>query len=305
MKFSIIIPLYNVERFIDRCLISCKNQTYKNYEIIIIDDKSTDNSKYIADLWKRDNENIKIISHKNNLGTFHARESGVKISIGEYIIFLDPDDTLSPETLEKINTITTKKPDIILFGTDQHQKLKIYQRKPKVPKVHGYLNESKIKKILYYPGFNYGTSGKCYRKECVHNAFTNLHIEKTERLVYGEDSLLFSEVLSIAKSIDYCSENLYTYFKSPDSITETTDKEKIIYNIQQLSFISNILLQKKEKTYIHSRVAKKLISDRFILKNKIEPLLKNRIINHINQLKLTGNIRSAIKFIIHLGIGKI
>ncbi len=98
---SIIVPCYNQEEFIIDCLVSCVNQTYENIEVIIVDDASTDNShKLITDfcwfgLW-----HITGIKHKTNKGVSHARNIGIRVSKGEFIVCLDADDMLTPKSVE-------------------------------------------------------------------------------------------------------------------------------------------------------------------------------------------------------------
>ena len=91
MKFSFIVPVYNVEQFIDQCIESVLAQSYQNYEIILIDDGSPDNSPALCDDWAKKDSRISVI-HKKNGGLSSARNAGLKMAKGEYIIFLDSDD---------------------------------------------------------------------------------------------------------------------------------------------------------------------------------------------------------------------
>ena len=93
MKISIIVPIYNIEKYIVECLNSIINQTYKKYEIILVDDGSSDKSGEICDKYAIKNEKIKVI-HKKNGGLSDARNSGIDIATGEYIMFVDGDDFL-------------------------------------------------------------------------------------------------------------------------------------------------------------------------------------------------------------------
>ncbi len=97
MKLSIIIPIYNVETTLKRCLDSIISQNIENYEVILVDDGSTDNSASIADNYSLQNDNI-ICYHKNNGGLSDARNYGIKHALGEYITFVDSDDTVMPNT---------------------------------------------------------------------------------------------------------------------------------------------------------------------------------------------------------------
>ena len=111
-KFSLIIPAYNVEKYIKKCLDSVLNQTYNNYEIIIINDGSTDNTSKILESYKS-NKKIKIINQENK-GLSNARNTGVSNAKGDYILFIDSDDFIEKELLEILNK-TIKDEDLVRF----------------------------------------------------------------------------------------------------------------------------------------------------------------------------------------------
>ncbi|HEB9324507.1 TPA: glycosyltransferase family 2 protein [Campylobacter jejuni] len=99
-KISIIIPIYNVEKYLDECLKSVINQSYKDLDIILADDSSTDNGLNIAKEYAKKDARIKIIHNEKNLGLLRARYEGVKVANSLYIMFLDPDDYLELEACE-------------------------------------------------------------------------------------------------------------------------------------------------------------------------------------------------------------
>ncbi len=99
LLISIIIPAYNIENYIVRCLDSLLNQTYKNLEVIVVDDGSSDNTGKIIDDYASKYENIKVI-HKKNAGVSAARNSGIDVANGDYIGFVDGDDTVDKEMFE-------------------------------------------------------------------------------------------------------------------------------------------------------------------------------------------------------------
>lgn len=115
-KFSIIVTAYNVDEYIDACIKSVQSQSYSNYELIIVDDCSTDNGKTINKI--KEYDNITFIQTPKNSGAGGARNLGIKNATGDYIVFLDSDDALSSETvLENLNnTIGNDLPDIIYTG---------------------------------------------------------------------------------------------------------------------------------------------------------------------------------------------
>lgn len=120
---SIILPVYNVELFLDRCLASLIRQTYKDFEIIAVDDKSTDSSLSILYEWKERDNRLKIVENDENQGLSRVRNIGMKHAVGEYIYFLDSDDWLDPDYLEKMLAAgqMTKSPIIVNTSVKYHQ----------------------------------------------------------------------------------------------------------------------------------------------------------------------------------------
>ena len=98
---SIIVPVYNVEAYLNRCVQSIINQTYSHLEIILVDDGSEDNCRYLCDAWADLDNRVKVI-HQSNGGLSDARNSGVKAATGEYIAFVDADDWIEPDMYEKL-----------------------------------------------------------------------------------------------------------------------------------------------------------------------------------------------------------
>lgn len=130
-KFSVIIPVYNVKEYLEECLKSVLNQTYQDFEIIIVDDGSNDGSEYICD--KYNGENIKVL-HKKNEGPLLARIDAINLATGEFCIFLDSDDTLELNCLEVINSLLINYNDLDmiiynLFIWDSYNNRKVI-RKP-------------------------------------------------------------------------------------------------------------------------------------------------------------------------------
>ena len=115
LKFSIILPIYNVEKYLPKCVESILSQTFTDYEIILVDDGSTDNSPAICDKFAKEHSNIKVI-HKVNGGQSEARNLGADTANGEYIIFIDSDDfIIKNDFLEKINKKTQNNADLIFY----------------------------------------------------------------------------------------------------------------------------------------------------------------------------------------------
>lgn len=114
MKFSIIVPVYNVEKYLSACLESILNQTYDNFEVIVVNDGSLDNSQEKIDKYQKDDKRIKAYVKKNG-GVSSARNYGVTKSTGDYIIFVDSDDTINNKLLEVLNNKLIANEDIDLI----------------------------------------------------------------------------------------------------------------------------------------------------------------------------------------------
>ena len=98
-KVSVIVPVYNVEQYLEECIDSIINQSYTNIEIILVDDGSTDNSGAICDNYQNIDDRIKVI-HQKNMGLSGARNSGVRVCSGDWITLVDGDDIIHPKMIE-------------------------------------------------------------------------------------------------------------------------------------------------------------------------------------------------------------
>ena len=105
---SIIIPVYNCEKYLGRCIESILNQTYKNIEVILVDDGSPDNCGLMCDEYKKQDHRVKVI-HKENGGLSSARNAGLDVASGEYIAFVDSDDYIATTMLEKMYALKNNK----------------------------------------------------------------------------------------------------------------------------------------------------------------------------------------------------
>jgi glycosyltransferase involved in cell wall biosynthesis len=115
-KISVIIPVYNVRQYLDQCLNSLAEQTYKNLEIILVDDGSTDGSSEICDSYSEKDERFKVI-HQNNAGVSSARNAGLNAVSGEWIMFMDADDWIENDTCEAaLNCAVRNDADTVLFN---------------------------------------------------------------------------------------------------------------------------------------------------------------------------------------------
>lgn len=236
---SIILPCFNVEKYLERCFASCLAQTYQDFELIFVNDSSEDDTlAKIKDFQIRDSR-VKLIDLKINLGTFHARKIGYKSSKGDYIFFLDPDDEIAPDFLRTmLEQMTLKSADMVFCKLDVRPK-KIYRADVEVPNdcVKQEILKKTIIDIKFIPK---GSGGKLYRKSLVNNIYRSLCFVNT-RFVYAEDVVFFFAALINSNIISSVKEKLYFYYINTSSITNSRDINKINNNIDQIKMAINFL----------------------------------------------------------------
>lgn len=213
---SVIVPIYNVEKYLRKCIDSIINQTYKNLEIILIDDGSTDNSSSICDEYKKKDNRIVVI-HKTNGGLSSARNKGLDISNGELISFVDSDDYIESNMLECLKANMDKYSSDISV-CDFYYVKNGNKRKSKTEfKKKEYVSSDKDKfnniQNEYGPITVY-VWNKLFKKEVFNN------IRFPEGKIY-EDSFVICELLDYSKKVSYILKPLYYYVYRKDSITNT------------------------------------------------------------------------------------
>lgn len=218
MKFSIIVPVYNVEKYLNKCINSILNQKFGDYEIIIVDDGSTDNSSKLCDTLKMENNSIKVI-HKNNGGLSDARNIGIAQAMGEYIIFLDSDDYWNDTLfLKKIDDIVgADEPDLVVFG---------YKKVLEERDISFHVPRSKSKNIenLVLAGeFNICAWDKVVKRELIISNNISFRIN-----VYSEDMEWCSLIYKYANTVAVLSETPYSYRQRSGSITKKISEKNIV-----------------------------------------------------------------------------
>src|SRR5690606_19346914 len=257
---SVILPTYNVGRYIERCLSSCLAQTYPDFEILIVDDRGEDDSIKKAERFARKDSRVRILTNPRNMGTYHARRLGLEKAGGKYILFLDPDDEVEHSALSLIAAAAAGNPDVVLFGVDQVPKKRFYQKKFKVPELTGGESQSVIvKKILTTRGFNFGTAGKVYRQDVLQAAYRRISLQENERHVYSEDSLLFASVMMGLRSAVSVTRRLYINHKYPSSITMSVDPRTTAHKVDGLTKSIELIQDFEAATCLQEDTKKKIL----------------------------------------------
>ena len=173
--FSIIVPVYKTEQYIEKCVTSILNQTYKDFELILIDDGSPDRCPQMCDEYQKLDSRVKVI-HKKNGGVSSARNSGLKIAKGRYVWFVDSDDYIEPFSLQQLyEAQKEKEADLYVFNTQQIQCF------------HTTDIDKFFEKYYFTYVLGFGPWNKLYRREIIQKNHLEFDVQET----IGED-LLFN-----------------------------------------------------------------------------------------------------------------
>lgn len=213
MKFSILIPVYNVEEYLVECIESVLKQEVNDYEIILIDDGSTDKSRQICDEYKEKYPTVFTVVHKENEGLLMARRDAIKLAKGDYILFLDSDDYYEPGALSAMSdVIESDSPDLILFNRTLVKDGEYIGKLTDLSLLgeHYYFEDkSFIYDSLLGREYNFNSLGmKCCKRECVG---VDTDYSEYKGLNYGEDLLQSIEIVTKAEKIVYISADTNCY----------------------------------------------------------------------------------------------
>ncbi len=276
---SIIVPIYNVEKYIKQCLDSLVNQTYKDLEIICIDDCGTDNSIKIAQSFAEKDSRIKIIKHKKNSGISTSRNTGIKNSSAPYLMFCDPDDWYEPEMCEKmLHAITNNKVDLAMCGInviyETNKNLKKHDKTFAIKK-EGVFNIDNNFILTHKPGLPF----KIFKRELIES----YNCKFPDGLKY-EDLYFFNVYCLWAKKIYLLKDKLYNYRRRPNSImnksfsgTTNASLDMIKIAIKYFDYIKANNLYKKQFDYFWSNLFIRCVrtSLTFAVKNEFKEEIFN------------------------------
>lgn len=232
MKFSVIIPVYNAANFIQRCVDSILTQTYKNIEVLLVDDGSTDNSREICNQIQESDMRVKVI-HQQNTGAAGARNNGITHAIGDYLLFPDSDDYyLISEGLEEIAGILEKSQadilffDHIIYKGGDFGNLSSDLTKEEVDKSDNVLNTLIKKDKLTRSAWTKVVK----RQLIIDNQISFPDVRQTE------DTGFTADLLRVAETFDWYDKKFYAYVKHPNSITaKRLTKQTIDYSFHVLT----------------------------------------------------------------------
>lgn len=277
---SIIVPVYNVEKYVKKCIESIIEQTYKNLEIILIDDGSTDESGKICDEFNNKDKRIKVI-HKQNGGLSDARNVGIDNANGEYVSFIDSDDYVNDDYIELLfDTVKQYDADMSIASHRVIYEKNIIDRSTG----ENFCTEPKeiLEMLLYDNGIDTSAWGKLYKK----SLFNEIRFPKGRLF---EDSATTYKLIDKSKKIAVCSKPIYNYVIRNNSISNENFSEKkldlIVSTEEMTNYIKNNYpeLEKacnRRLMYAYlstlTQLAKSKVKNKKIQKKLMEYICKNR-----------------------------
>lgn len=247
-QISVIIPVYNVEQYLEKSLNSVINQTYRNLEIICVDDGSTDKSGTIIDEYASKDSRIKVI-HKENKGVASARNCALEIATGEYITFLDPDDWVEPEMYKvMIEKMEKYKAKVSVCGIYKNWPDKEIEMKNEVdiPEDSIISRDNFLKycfKRYEYMGFCGYLWNKIFTREILIDPCSHEKMIFDESFQVASDLMFFAPIAVNVESSVYINKPLYHYFQRTDSLIHKGDLKKRIGSLLMYDKVIEIYKQ--------------------------------------------------------------
>ncbi|MCR5206068.1 MAG: glycosyltransferase [Lachnospiraceae bacterium] len=249
MLFSVIIPIYNIKDFLRKCIDSVLSQNFDDYEIVLVDDGSTDGCSAICDEYAQNNSQVRVI-HKENGGLVSARNTGIKEAQGEYILYVDGDDWVSQNWMEVISTqiySAPENPDIVVFGS-----MGIYADRQSIHIINaseGFYDRHRLETEIFPSLISDRTRyiedsiilpapwNKAYKRSLLEE-----HHCYDEGIRIGEDTAFVFECFLNAQSAVICKEILYNCNRlNPTSILSKDDPERIRKRLRLFQYIQERL----------------------------------------------------------------
>lgn len=295
-KYSIIVPVYNVEKLLNKCIDSILEQTYDNFELILVNDGSTDDSKKIIDSYK-DKRIIRI--NQENMGVSDARNKGIKKATGDYLVFIDSDDYVEKDLLSNINKSISDE-DVF-----RYQIRRIYNN----GNISDY-HEEEFTKLIGKDAFRKIVNYHYVEIACSYIIKRDYFMKNNFSFVCGklhEDYGLIPLVIIKANLVSSISYIGYNYVESNDSITSFTSYEKEYTKAKDVLWHFNNLVFKDGDKYYQSFLANEaLLKAKYLnkqdYKKYINDLKKYNVVNYLLEDTLKRKIK---KYLLKININLI
>ena len=254
---SVIIPVYKVEKYLDRCIESVVNQTYKNLEIILVDDGSPDNCPAMCDTWAERDARIKVI-HKKNGGLSDARNVALDIVKGEYVTFVDSDDMILPNAVELfIHTLSQNRCDTVLTAK-YISFYKDFDVENAVCDDIQIYNSKEALGIMFCDIKRWEAWGTLYSKS----------LFETLRFPFGrlyEDVFVIPRAVYNSNKVAIIDAKVYCYYSNPESIMRSGNKKAIVkadlyYGVSEMVELFKQIADKTQKNNAIAGILEELLS---------------------------------------------
>ncbi len=262
LMFSVIVPVYNVARYLTKCLNSICDQTYSNFEIICVDDGSTDESSVMLDAYAKRDQRIRVI-HQKNTGLGGARNTALKQVRGKYIIFVDSDDWIKgPDVFKKLaKSIEKNHPDLVLFGSDivdaETELFRYTSVRKEWPQKEWGWSGLKAKTMPYLLRCN---NASAWGKVFLTRAVQKYHLTFGTRVRFGEDVIFSLPMILKAKKILFINQSFYMYrLNRAGSLTcvEQTHTDDLFDSVQDIQ--KKYTLNTMQFYYLYQWLCKDLV----------------------------------------------
>ena len=275
---SIIVPVYNVEKYLRKCVNSLINQSYKDLEIILVDDGSRDGSGDICDKFVEVDDRIKVI-HKSNNGLSSARNAGIDISSGDYLAFVDSDDFVDVDMYRTLYLAITKSGmDVAccgrivdVFGQYNNQEFVINEEQI-------FLKEEAIREVLFLEKIDVSACDKLYRKKL----FTDIRYPEGK---ISEDAAVIFEILEKSNGVIHVGRPLYHYVYRNNSITKSKYYPRKFDIIDNLSKTKEFLKQYHPSLLKEYKVYCAINTGALILNMENDPDSKEQYSQHYSEYR--------------------
>lgn len=294
-KVSIIVPMYNSEKYISRCLESLVNQTYENIEIILIDDGSIDKTYTICEKWVDKDNRIKLFKHENH-GVSYTRNKGIKYSKGKYLSFIDADDIIDDDFIEYLLVLMENyKSDLSVIG------LKHFNYEDKIEKnVHNSIKVYKDKNMIsgLFNDFGGYMANKLYKKEII----VNNQLSIDENILLSEDLLFNVSYVNYCSNIVYDSISKYYYRQHNQSAFNNLNNKRWfdVLNVFEI-LIEKFKNNEELLNEINYHYLLILYESKYRIKKLNDKNMENRIhksLMNFKNIKLNLNLKQTIKIVI-------
>lgn len=221
MTFSVIVPMYNVEQYAPECIDSILNQSFTDFELILVDDGSTDRTSTIIEEYQKQDSRIKVV-HKANGGLTSARKAGAQLATGEYVAIVDGDDSIEKDYLQSFYAVINKhSPDLVIDGYVKEQKSGKEYAHVRFPK--GMYNREKIDNIIM-PNLFF-VFPTVWAKAFKRSLYLEAQFKVDDFISLGEDGCMTYPIISKCSNLYIMDKCLYNYRFNPISLTKSRKKK--------------------------------------------------------------------------------